>query len=484
MEKENPFRRLGLSEEALAALDRKGFEEPTAIQEKVIPLLLNGTKDIIGQARTGTGKTAAFGLPILERMKPFNKGVQALVLTPTRELAIQVAEELHSLKGTKKLSILPVYGGQAIVHQLQKLRAGVDIVVGTPGRIIDHLERKTLDLSSLSFVVLDEADEMLNMGFIDEVERILQSVGPGRRMLLFSATMPARIRKIAEKYMGEYEQVSLGQAEVGKALTDQIYYEVHEADKFEALCRIADMEENFYSLVFCRTKVTVNELASRLAERGYDAEGLHGDITQTQREQVLGRFRKRGISILVATDVAARGIDIDNLTHVINYSLPQDYESYIHRIGRTGRAGNQGTAITFITPYEYRKLTDIKRMAKAEIRKARVPAIDDVIKVKKDRIVAEVRQLAATGEFEGFKPMAAELLAGWEHEDLLAAVLCYAFRDKLDRKKYRHINEVFVRGAERFIKTFKKGKRGKFPPPDRPTERHGGFRGKPRKWRD
>jgi len=442
MENLNPFEQIGLGGNSLETLRSKGFEQPTEIQQKVIPLLLNGERDIIGQAQTGTGKTAAFGLPILEKIKQGGNAVQALILTPTRELAIQVAKELDSLAGRKAVSITSVYGGQSIGPQIRKLRAGVDIVVGTPGRVIDHISRKTLKLSNLSFMILDEADEMLNMGFIEDVEEILKSVNPGRRMLLFSATMPERIRRIAEKYMGNYDYISVKKEQPITELTEQIYFEIQERDKFEGLCRIVDMEEGFYGLIFCRTKVNVDELVRRLAERGYNAEGLHGDITQPQRELILNRFRKRGINMLAATDVAARGIDINNLTHVINYSLPNDPDSYIHRIGRTGRAGNVGVAITFVIPAEYRKLQLLKRIVKSNIRRERLPRIDDVIQVKRNRIVSEVEEKTRSGKYSDFNEMACALLKDKNHEEVLASVLSVAFGDKLDKNKYREIKKV------------------------------------------
>ncbi len=442
MDKPEKFKKLGLTEKTLVALQKKGFEEPTSIQEEVIPLLLNGTKDIIGQAQTGTGKTAAFGLPIIEEIDLDNKNVKALILTPTRELAIQVAEELNSLKGNQQIKIIPVYGGQVITQQIRKLKSGVDIVVGTPGRVIDHIKRRTLKLRKLSYLVLDEADEMLNMGFIEDVEEILESVGPERRMLMFSATMPVRIKKIAERFMGEYEHIKGKKEQLVTGLTEQIYFEVHEQDKLEALTRIIDIEDEFYGLVFCRTKVIVSGLAGKLMDRGYDAEALHGDITQPQREVILGRFRKRNITILVATDVAARGIDIINLSHVINYSLPQDPESYIHRIGRTGRAGSEGMAITFVTPSEYRKLTFIKRVAKTDIRKEKIPEIDDVIKAKQERIVVEIDNIMDSGKYNVFKEMANELLEGKHYEDVLASVLYFAFKDELNKRGYKSIREV------------------------------------------
>ena len=326
MEKLEKFRILGLSENTLHALAKKGFEEPTPIQQKTIPILLKGEVDIIGQAQTGTGKTAAFGLPILEGIKEKSKNVQALILVPTRELAIQVSEELNSFKGEKRLQIVPIYGGQSIEEQLRRLKKGVDVVVGTPGRILDHLKRKSLKLESIAYLVLDEADEMLNMGFIDDVEKIIKNTGSQKRMLLFSATMPEKIISIAKKYMRNYEMIGVKKEQLTTNLTDQIYFEVAHSDKFDALCRIIDFEHEFYGLIFCRTKIDVDTIANKLMERGYDAEALHGDISQNQRELILNKFRKQRINILVATDVAARGIDIQNLTHVINYSLPQDPE--------------------------------------------------------------------------------------------------------------------------------------------------------------
>ena len=434
------FTGLGLGAETLTALESRGFETPTPVQAQVIPLLLDTERDIIGQAQTGTGKTAAFGLPILEKLTSAS-GVQALILTPTRELAVQVAGELNSLKGRKKVKIVPVYGGQAIGGQIKALKRGVDIVVGTPGRVIDHIQRKTLNLAKLSWLVLDEADEMLNMGFIEDVEEILKAVGPGRRMLLFSATLPGRIRALAARYLGDHELVAVQPERLVTGLTEQICFEVHEEDKLEALVRIIDIQEEFYGLVFCRTKVMVDQLAQRLAGRGIEAEALHGDLSQVQRETILDRFRRRRIKVLVATDVAARGIDIVELTHVINFSLPQGPDAYIHRIGRTGRAGKSGTAVTFFTPGEYRKLSFIKRAARVEIHKRRLPRIDDVLRARKERIVGEIEALTESGN-DAYRALAAELLAEKDPGEVLAAVLAYALRGKLDSGKYRQIREA------------------------------------------
>jgi ATP-dependent RNA helicase DeaD len=291
-----------------------------------------------------------------------------LILTPTRELAIQISQELNSLKGTKKLKILPIYGGQSIDLQVSRLKSGIDIIVGTPGRILDHINRKTIDLSLISDMVLDEADEMLNMGFIDDVEEILKHTNDTKRLLMFSATIPTQIVSIAKKHMKNYEIIKTKKDDTTSNLTQQIYFEVNYEDKFQALCRIIDMQKEFYALVFCKTKIETDELANKLQDAGYNALALHGDMTQKSREIVLNKFKRKSAQILIATDVAARGIDIENLTHVINYSIPENVESYIHRIGRTGRAGKSGIAITFVTPNEYNRLIYMLKTAKLNIK--------------------------------------------------------------------------------------------------------------------
>ncbi len=440
MEKLAKFKALGLSESTLKALKKKGFEEPTPIQEKVIPLFLKGECDIIGQAQTGTGKTTAFGAPIIEKIPEKSGKVQAIILTPTRELAIQVSEELNSLKGDKKLHIVPIYGGQSMTQQLRVLKSGVDIVVGTPGRVIDHLERKSLNLENIAYFVLDEADEMLNMGFIDEIKEILKATGPEKRMLFFSATMPKAILGIVKKYMQNYEHVAI-EEELVTDLTEQIYFEVKENDKFEALCRIIDIEDEFYGLVFCRTKTDTAQLAQKLGDRGYAADALHGDLSQQDREKILNKFRKQKINILAATDVAARGIDIIELTHVINYSLPQDPDSYVHRIGRTGRAGKQGTAITFVTSMEYRRLTYIKKTSKSDMKKGRLPEIKDVIKAKRARVKTELESIIKTEEFGDCLEMSEKLLEEYPAEKILAAILKYTFKEKFDESMYAEISD-------------------------------------------
>lgn len=436
------FKKLGLSQNTIESLRKKGYEEPTPIQEKIIPLLLKEEKDVIGQAQTGTGKTAAFGLPLIEKVSCKSKKVQALILTPTRELAIQVAEEINSLKGKKKLNIAPIYGGQSIELQLRKLRKGVQIVVGTPGRIMDHLNRGSLKINELSYFILDEADEMLNMGFLEDIEEILRHTNENKRVWLFSATMPDKILAIVKKYMKNYEFVKVSKEHLATDLTDQIYFEVRESDKFEALCRIIDVEPEFYGLVFCRTKVKVEEVANRLIDRGYDAEALHGDISQYQRERILNKFKKRRINILVATDVAARGLDISDLTHVINYSLPEDPNFYVHRIGRTGRAGKEGTAITFVTPSEYRRLVYIKKVSKSKIRKEKLPEVSQIINAKIERLKSDIVELMEEEQHKTYLKIAKSLLDGKEPVEVLAALLKYSFNGEFEESSYSEIKEV------------------------------------------
>ncbi len=435
------FKELGLSDKMMEALRKKGFEEPTPIQALTIPYLLSGEKDVVGQAQTGTGKTGAFGIPLIENIAPKSGHVKALILAPTRELAIQVAEEINSLSLDKSTKVLAVYGGQPIDRQIERIKRGVDIVVGTPGRIIDHLKRKTLNFNNVDYVVLDEADEMLNMGFVEDIEEILKSTKQEKRMLLFSATMPANILRLAKKYMREYEIVAVKRDELAKNNINQIYFEVHRSDKFEALYRIIDVEEEFYGVVFCRTKLDVDDITGKLVNRGCRAEGLHGDVSQGQRERILQKFKNKKITILVATDVAARGIDVDNLTHVINHSLPQDPESYVHRIGRTGRAGREGTAITLVTPSQYRKLLNIQKVAKADITKKKIPGVKEVIQSKKDRIKTSITDIIQSGNFEDLEEIASEILEGNDAKVALAALLKHAFKNELTASNYSEISQ-------------------------------------------
>ncbi len=436
------FEDLGLSANALGAIHKKGFEEPTAIQAMTIPVMLRDDTNIIAQAQTGTGKTAAFGLPLIEMINTGSKTVQALILVPTRELAIQVSEEINSLKGNKHINIIPIYGGQSIDQQLRRLKKGVHIVVGSPGRVIDHLKRKTLKLGKIEHLVIDEADEMLNMGFIEEMEEIMKHTNPDKRTLLFSATIPGRIKALAHKYMDGYELLTVKKKQLTPNLTEQIYFEVKAADKFEALCRIIDIEDGFYGLVFCRTKRDVDSVVSHLTDRGYDAEAIHGDISQAQRERTLGKFKKQSVNILIATDVAARGIDVNNLSHVINYSLPQNPESYVHRIGRTGRAGNEGVAVTFITPREYKQLMFIQRVAKTDIKRSKIPEVKDIIQAKKQKIYDDLNTILEDEIDAKYYYWARKLIKENNPTDILAAILNYCFEKDINPDAYSEIKAV------------------------------------------
>ncbi len=432
------FRNLGVSECVIAALQKKGFESPSPIQELTIPLLLKGEKDVIGQAQTGTGKTAAFGIPIIDTISRGDGNPQALILSPTRELGIQIAEELNSLQGTARLRIAPFYGGQNILVQLDRLRDGIDIVIGTPGRIIDLMERGKLNFDQLKFAVLDEADEMLDMGFLDDIKQILSATPAGKRMLMFSATMPEEILSIAEQFMRpDYEIVRTKTESVSVDLTEQICYEVRREHKLEALSRILDMEPDLYGMVFCKTKTDVDELTDNLLARGYAVDALHGDIAQAQRTRVINNFKARRFRVLIATDVAARGIDVNDLTHVINYSIPQSTEAYVHRIGRTGRAGKKGTAITFVTPSEVAKIGRIRREIRAEIRKKTLPGVEEILESKKQRFSEKVRRMIEERDHCPYLGFAEELLTLVDHPaEILAAMLRMQFKNELLPESY------------------------------------------------
>lgn len=422
MEEQITFEQLGISPKVLKALEDMGFEEPSPIQSRTIPLLLRGS-DVIGQAQTGTGKTAAFGVPIVERLEPRARHVQALVLTPTRELAIQVAQEITRIGKYSHVKAVPIYGGQAIERQIRLLRQGIDVVIGTPGRIMDHMRRGTLRLDQIKILVLDEADEMLDMGFIEDIEWILKETPVERQTLLFSATMPIEITQLAKRYMRDPEMVSISREQLTVPLVEQVYYEVRGPEKDEGLCRIIDMEEITRSIIFCRTKKGVDELTEALQARGYLAEGIHGDMNQAQRNRVMAKFREGTIEILVATDVAARGLDIENVTHVINYDIPQDPESYVHRIGRTGRAGKTGTAITLISPREFQQLRQIERAIKVRILRRRLPTVSDVAERQRELLKERLLKVLEGGNLGVYRTLATDLLNDYEAEELLAAAL-------------------------------------------------------------
>ena len=434
------FNDYNLSSETLAALEAKGFTKPSPIQALVIPEFLREKANILGQAQTGTGKTAAFAIPILETISKGNT-IKALVLTPTRELALQVCEETYSLIGKRDLRVSAVYGGASIEQQIRNIKRGSDIVVGTPGRVMDLMERGVIDLSNLEFFVLDEADEMLNMGFVEDIEHILETTNQDKNMLFFSATMPQSILKIARKYMGEFKTLKVENKELTTKLTEQIYFEVREGDKFEALCRVLDFEQDFYGIIFCRTKIEVDEVTKHLKSRGYLVDSLHGDITQSQRTKTLAEFKERLVNILVATDVAARGIDVNDLTHVINYAIPQEPEAYVHRIGRTGRAGKKGIAITFVTPKEMHRLGLIKKIAKTDIKKQEVPAIKDIIKAKEEYLQACLTEIVTEEDYGSYLRLAGLLLNDVDPQVLVAALLRHQFQDEFLAESYAKIEQ-------------------------------------------
>ena len=464
------FEDLGLDEYALRAVAKKGFVTPSPIQVLAIPRLLNGDANLIARARTGTGKTAAFGLPIIQNIHTKAENVQALILEPTRELAMQTCEEMKSFTGNKYPRTTVLYGGASYAAQIRELKAGCEIVVGTPGRIKDHLEKKTLDLSKIKYFILDEGDEMLDMGFIDDIREIFEKSNTDARILLFSATMPAPILKIAADFMGEYDIIEEENVVDEALLIDQKYWFVKESEKTEALVRLIDSSPDFYGLVFTMTKMDADRVTRELDLRGYEAAALHGDIMQNQREKVLERFRLKKTRILVATDVAARGIDITGLSHVVNYSLPFDTATYVHRIGRTGRAGTTGIAVTFVRPEERRKLgyfiKNAEKATKKKLVEEKVPTVNEVLTLKETRVMNELKErlfkkldchaaLAMTDAAvpealegplqvlravpEKFQNLAEDLCQNEDPKAVVASLLSIMYGEKLSPKHYGKI---------------------------------------------
>ena len=419
------FEEMCLDTRIMRAIAEMGFEQPSPIQAQSIPIAVEG-KDMIGQARTGTGKTASFGIPMLQRINPKDKNLQAIVLCPTRELAIQSANEIRKLaKFLHGIKVLPIYGGQEISKQIRSLKGGVQIVIGTPGRVMDHLRRHTLKPQTVDIVVLDEADEMLNMGFREDIETILGQLPEERQTMLFSATMPKPILEIAKRYLHEPEIVKVIQKELTVPKIEQYYYEVNPRKKNDVLSRLLDMYDPSLSLVFCNTKRKVDELVADLKGRGYFAEGLHGDMKQSQRDRVMNGFRNGRTDILVATDVAARGIDVDDVEAVFNYDVPQDDEYYVHRIGRTGRAGREGRAFTLVVGKEIYKLKDIQRYCKTKIRRQPIPSVNDVAAIKVEKLLEQAGELIATDGLGRMMDLLEEYLDGSDYSatEMAAALL-------------------------------------------------------------
>jgi ATP-dependent RNA helicase DeaD len=416
------FQELGLCIPVIRAIVDMGFEEMTPIQELAIPIALAG-RDLIGQAQTGTGKTAAFGIPLMEKAEINNENIQGLVITPTRELAIQVAEELNRIGQFRGVRALPLYGGQDINRQIRSLKSKPGIIVGTPGRLMDHMRRRTVRLQNARFVVLDEADEMLNMGFIEDIETIFSAVPGDRQTMLFSATMPKPIQELAGRFMKNPEIIGIKSKEITVPNTEQHYYEVPERQKFDVLCRLLDIQSPDSAIVFGRTRRRVDELFEALNKRGYSAEGIHGDLAQPKRDSVMRNFRAGATEILAATDVAARGWDIGGITHIYNFDIPQDPESYVHRIGRTGRLGKPGLAITFVTPRELGHLRLIEKTIKRKIVRKTNPTFNDAIEGRQRLSVEKIIQAMKTEDISAYKEIAGELLEENDSVTLLSAAL-------------------------------------------------------------
>jgi ATP-dependent RNA helicase DeaD len=423
MEK-RPFTELGLSPEVLKAVDKMGFEEASPIQTAVIPVALTG-RDVVGQSSTGSGKTAAFAIPVIEGVAVAKRAVQALVLCPTRELAVQVAEEFGKLASFKKgLLELPIYGGQSYDRQYRGLAAGAQVVIGTPGRVMDHMERGSLKLDNLKFVVLDEADRMLDMGFRDDIERILSAVPESRQLLFFSATMPRPIMDLIKRYSRDPAWVRIEAHQASAPAVEQVFYEVDRRSKIEALTRLIDVHDFRYGIVFCSTKLMVDELDEQLHARGYACDRLHGDLSQMQRDRVMEKFRRRGFEFLIATDVAARGLDVDDLEVVFNYDLPNDAEDYTHRIGRTGRAGRSGVAMTFVCGREIYKLESMARYARLRISRGRVPSLGEVEEARQEVFVDKLRRVLDAKQFRSHDRVVDALLEqGYASTDIASALI-------------------------------------------------------------
>lgn len=447
------FEQLGVKPDIIRAVHEVGYEEPTPIQRQAIPLLLEG-KDLIAQSQTGTGKTAAFAIPLLQKVEPNEHQVQGLVLVPTRELAIQVAETIHKLGKYRHISDVPIYGGQPYDRQLRALKRGVQVVVGTPGRIMDHMRRGTLDLSHVTMVILDEADRMLDMGFVDDIEFILEQVPASRQVGLFSATVPPPIRTLAERYMHNPVTVRTGEGHLTVPEVAQEYVETTRQGKQDALTRIIDMEMPESAIVFVRTKKEADELGETLIGRGYLAEVIHGDLSQSQRERAIGGFRHGQADILVATDVAARGLDIPNVSHVINYDIPEDPDAYVHRIGRTARAGASGTAITFVTPRERGLLKTIERLTKIRVQRKQIPTLADIAHRRTQVFCDELRDAVASGSLEPYMLLVEDLGQEFDLAEVAAAAIKIAIGEQPGEQEEmasteKGMERLFVRAGRR-----------------------------------
>lgn len=428
------FKELGLKQELLDAVEKLGFTEPTKVQELAIPAILSSQRDLVALAQTGTGKTGAFGLPALNQIDESSNAVQVLVLSPTRELAIQIARDMKDYaKYQKGIKSVAVYGGANISTQIKALNNGCQVVIGTPGRMLDLINRRKLDVSSVRTLVLDEADEMLNMGFQDDLDAILKDTPREKQTLLFSATMPKGISKISKKYMNDPQEIEVGERNAGAKNVEHHYYMVHAKNRFEALKRITDMNPDVYGIVFCRTRRETAEIASKLNKDGYNVDLLNGDLSQAQRDDVMSRFRNKDLQLLVATDVAARGLDVNELTHVINYNLPDDLEVYIHRSGRTGRAGNSGISISIVHTRESKRVRDLERMSGKQFIKKEVPSGEEICGIRMLNLIDTVKETKVNEkQMAKFLPEALEKLSDLERDDLIKHFLAVEFNQFLD----------------------------------------------------
>ncbi|MBN9297643.1 MAG: DEAD/DEAH box helicase [Filimonas sp.] len=443
------FEELGLNASLVQATSELGFVNPTAIQEKAIPVLLSGTKDFIGLAQTGTGKTAAFGLPLLQLIDAQERYPQALVVCPTRELCLQIVNEIELFKKhVRGVSVTAVYGGASIGLQIRDLKRGVQVVVATPGRLIDLIERKAINLEQIKYVVLDEADEMLNMGFQDDIEFILKNTPKRDSTWLFSATMPPEIRKVSKRYMTEPVEVTVGKVNTANKSIDHQYYVTTAQYRYETLKRLIDFNPGIYGIIFTRTKADAQDIAEKLTREGYDIDALHGDLTQGQRDKVMGQFRDRSLQLLIATDVAARGIDVKDITHVINYELPDDVEVYTHRSGRTGRAGNTGICLSIIHSRETFKLRQIEKIVQAPFHKLEIPSGKDVCRKQFFFFMEKLLQTDVShGDYETYVPMLEEKFADVSKEEVLKRVAAMEFDRFL--KYYENAGDLNVRAEDR-----------------------------------
>lgn len=457
------FENYGLSKEILKAIKELGYINPTPIQAKTIPHLLNSDRDLVGLAQTGTGKTAAFGLPILNQIDYQNKITQSIILSPTRELCVQIAKDMQNYaKYLPEIRITAVYGGASIENQIKDLRKGSQVVVGTPGRVLDLINRKVLKINQISFLVLDEADEMLNMGFKEDIDAILETTPKEKQTLLFSATMPPEIMKIAATYMHDPLEISVGTKNSGAENVEHFYYQVNAKNRYLALKRIADINPDIYGIVFCRTRAETQEVADKLIQDGYNADALHGDLSQAQRDHVMHRFRSGNLQLLVATDVAARGLDVNDLSHIINYNLPDEREIYIHRTGRTGRAGKKGEAITIIHNRELHKIREIEKLLKKPINRRQVPDGKEVCTKQLMHIIDRIEHLSEIDpEIDQFLPIILKKLSWLDRDELIKRFVAVEFSRFLTYYKNAYdLNEPDFKENKRSNKAKNQGKSG------------------------